>query len=343
MSNAVTLLDPLGRAVKETDDASGRLLKRELYSEGRVISSEHFDYDAGGRLCRRRSTVMDDGMPIRGYAVLHSFNRQGLIESETEMPRGATTRFVYDAMGRLLEQEKVEGVKIIYSYNPFGKVQTLSSSDGTIDYAYTYDGEGNLIQIEDRIHGLSQKRSYDQFHRLLQEEISPGIILHYTYDSLDRITRLELPDRSSIAYTYDAFHLRKIERSNSSGKEYQVECSHYDLRGNLLSFRTPAGKVTTVYDLLERPVSIQSPHWECRLESFDGAGNLLKMKQKDPGGWMTGTFAYDRFNHLSVESSLLNHTCVYDSLGNCLRKDERVQTINELNQLVHDGALRISL
>ena len=114
----------------------------------------------------------------------------------------------------------------------------------------------------------------------------------------------------------------------------EIECS-YDLQGNLLESHSNAGKISYTYDPLGRFLSIRSPLWEEHLEKYDAVGNLLKCKQKDPDGIFPGTFAYDRFNHLCLESAF-GHQYSYDSIGNCLKKDNKTHTINALNQLERD-------
>ncbi len=61
------------------------------------------------------------------------------------------------------------------------------------------------------------------------------------------------------------------------------------------------------------------------------------MTQKDPSGEVKGKFCYDRFDHLSSESSHEENRFYYDSLGNCLKKNENERDINDLNQVSSDG------
>ena len=60
-------------------------------------------------------------------------------------------------------------------------------------------------------------------------------------------------------------------------------------------------------------------------------GNLLMMSQKNPDGILQESFAYDRLDHLMFESFF--NQFVYDSIGNCLSKNEQAHQINALNQL----------
>ena len=86
-----------------------------------------------------------------------------------------------------------------------------------------------------------------------------------------------------------------------------------------------------------RSVKIEHPKWKAYLEEFDPIGNLKKMTQQDPAGVVKGQFCYDRFDHLSSESGNEENCFSYDSLGNCLKKNEQERKINDLNQVACDG------
>jgi RHS repeat-associated protein len=210
-----------------------------------------------------------------------------------------------------------------------------NSSDGTIAYNYAYDLHDNLIQIEDAVCHADQKRSFDVFNCLISEEISPGLLIEYSYDSIDRLTKVKFPDNSFAAYTYDLFHLKKVERCAASGElSYSYDCLEYDKMGRLLKGNSPAGTTNYVYDLLGRAIKIETPHWKECLESFDAAGNLLKIFQRDGLGDFSEEFSYDSFNHLVSEAT---NRYNYDSIGNCLQKNGAGYQIGLSNQLTSDG------
>lgn len=119
--------------------------------------------------------------------------------------------------------------------------------------------------------------------------------------------------------------------------QYEYTCQSYDKRGNLLAASSPASQVMFEYDLLGRQISIQTPFWKSEQEKFDPSGNLLSMKQKDLDGETQGEFTYDRFNQISTESMTTSNQFLYDSIGNCVRKNDLTRTINALNQVVNDG------
>ena len=333
-----TSKDPLGRPTIAIDDALNRLIRQEVYEGEKLASRTQFVYDAAGHRIKEHALVLADGNPIREYWIQRSYNNRGLLESETEMPQGKTTRYRYDAMKRLSQKEKPDGVTLNYTYDALGRRQTLTSSDGTISYAYSYDLHDNLIQVHDQRQQRTYNRIYDLWDRLLAEEISPGVYMHYDYDANDRLTRMTLPDGSFVTYTYDPFHLTAIQRFSSSGRLI-CECKsfEYDRQNHLLKSQTTAGITAYTYDLLGRAVAIEAPYWQSHLDAFDPIGNLLKMRQQDPSGIWESQLTYDRFNQLNSESTIETNQFAYDSLGNCLRKNDQWHTINALNQVVSDA------
>jgi RHS repeat-associated protein len=221
-----------------------------------------------------------------------------------------------------------------YTYDILNRLSQLTSTDGTLHYTYTYDLNDNVTVVTDHIHHKVQRRFFDPLNRLVKEELNADMALHYQYDGLSRVIQLTLPDGSTIRYGYDAFHLKQVQRFNALGTLlYTCDCQDYTLDHKLLAAASPAGVVRYTYDLLGRVTSIQAPEWHVNLETFDAVGNLLTRQQKDLA---QETFAYDRFNHLTAESASAN-TYAYDSIGNCLVKNNQARLINERNQVINDG------
>ncbi|WP_068468618.1 RHS repeat-associated core domain-containing protein [Candidatus Protochlamydia phocaeensis] len=332
-----TIKDPLKRLTGEVDDAYQRLAQRSLFEGNQVVSSTSFAYDTAGNLVKQSERVMHQGNPIREYTILSAYDSCNRLASQTEWPANHTTRYAYDGRGRLIRKDKPDGVSIHYAYDALGRLAAMASTDGTIGYQYSYDLHDNPIEIKDVVHHTVQKRAYDQWNRLIKEELSAGAILHYTYDALDRLIQLTLPDGSFILYSYDAFHLWQVQRINAFGKLcYTCNCLDYDQCGRLLKERSPAGEVDYTYDLLGRAIKTESPYWTSTLDAFDPAGNLLSMMQKTPSGEQKSAFSYDRFDHLAVEAGNDTNCYQYDSLGNCLAKNGQARGINALNQVTQD-------
>lgn len=332
-----SIVDPLGRLSQEIEDIYHRLAHKELYAQGQQISSTDYYYDSLGHLIKQCEKIMVDGQISHEYTIEWVYDARGRVISETEKPALKSTLFHYDSMGRLAKKIKTDGVELNFEYDALGRLKKMTSSDESIAYTYRYDLHDNPIAIKDLVHQSIHKRRCNLLDQLEEEQID-GLTLKYHYDALDRLIEMILPDGSSVSYQRDAYHLKKIRRFNSAGElQYEHSCQAYDLFGNLLKSHTPDGEINYSYDLLGRRVKIQSGSWESNLEQFDAAGNLLALTQKDPTGELKSFFTYDHFDHLNSESSLAKNTYKYDSIGNCIQKNDQSIKVNKLNQVKDDG------
>jgi RHS repeat-associated protein len=93
----------------------------------------------------------------------------------------AETKFQYDARDHLTHVTDPKGLDTTYTYNGLGDLIQLQSPD-TGTTTYTYDSTGN------------RKTQTD----------ARGVTTHYGYDALSRLTSVEYPDATlNVAYTYD--------------------------------------------------------------------------------------------------------------------------------------------
>lgn len=325
-----TIIDALGRKTEEIYNCRGLIRKKKIYEGDRPVSILKFYYDNKGQLKEKKAIVMTQGNKERTYSVVYNYNSLGLVESELELPNGKKTSYEYDAMQRLSSKCLHNGTKLLYDYDSLGRLTSLISTDKSIHYNYYYDISDNLIKIDDQIRQICQNRKFDQYNRLIKEEISPGLSVEYEYDLLDRIIKITLPDCSSVVFNYDAFNLKTIQRLEPNKNiTYECSCNEFDFCGRLVKKTSPAGITQFKYDLLGRKVQTQSDVWEENLNKFDPIGNLIEVIQKN----IIEKYSYDRFDYLTHENE---NTYEYDSLGNCIKKNNQSQTINSLNQILND-------
>ena len=110
-------------------------------------------------------------------------------------PRGATSAFTYDSVGRL--HSATTGAAAIGTSPALNETTT-----------YTYDVNGRITGVTDA-RGNTSTRSYDAFGRLVSSTDPTGRTVTSTYDALDRVTLrtigANLPaEADQTAYTYDA-------------------------------------------------------------------------------------------------------------------------------------------
>lgn len=330
-------IDSLGRKTIEEHDAYQRIVKREMYDKETLFSRTQYFYDGKGNLTLQKNAIINNGEILGEYGVQRNYNHRGLITSEIELPKEKEVSFVYNSKGNLIQKINPNKVIVHYDYDYLDRIRTISSSDGSVNYSFSYDLSNNPILVKDNVRNAIQKRVYDQYSRLIKEEIALGVSLEYSYDEFDLLTKVTLPDGSSFRYLYDICHLTKVERYNSKGKKiYEHHCTSYDLNGNLLKDVSPAGESNYQYDLLNRLTKIKTPFWDSLQEDFDAEGKVLSIRQTDLKGEETNLFSYDLLNHLSHETTIVSNDYRYDSLGNCIKKNKSKLKNNSLNQLIQD-------
>lgn len=311
-------IDPLGSFIQKEFsyyDPLGHKIQSEISvfqgnTEKGVIGTR-WEYDSMGNMFRCTEAV---GTPEQKI-VKHDFNLHGQKEA-THMPKGFSIINKYDSLGRL---------------------SSYRSTDNIIHYRYTYDVKDRPTLIEDLVNQTETKRTYDHHGCLKSETLGNNLTLFYTYDHLDRPTTVTLPDKSAIHYHFNANYLASVDRIRDNKVVY-THRYNYDLAGNITeqTLLGQAGKIHYQYDLLERPISLQAPHWRMTIpsEGFDAVGNLLEREVTDALGTLTYTYAYDHLYQLISENGFVSHTYQNDSVYNRTAKNDQHYDVNALNQLV---------
>lgn len=331
-------VDSLRRKTVEEYDAYQRVVKREMYEKEILLSRTQFFYDGKGNLTLQKIAIINNGEILGEYSVQRGYNNRGLMISETELPLEKEMFLVYNSKGKVIQKINPNKVILYYGYDYLDRIETISSSDDSVDYSFSYDLNDNPIFVKDNVRNSFQHRVYDVFNRMTKEVIAPGITLSYSFDKLDRPIMVTLPDGSAVRYYYDICHLTKAERYDSKGKKlYEHLCTDYDLNGNLLKDICPVGISEYQYDLLNRLTTIKTPFWDSSQEDFDPEGKVLSIRQNDLCGQKINLFSYDGHNHLSHETTIFTNNYQYDSIGNCIKKNNHKLKNNLLNQLLQDS------
>lgn len=332
-----THTDPLGVQTVELCDSFQRVVSKKSFKDGTLLSATTYAYDAKGQLKRERSSVLAADTYVRDFEVVRTYKPCGYLASETELPSGKTTSMEYDPCGRLFQKTKPDGVVITYTYDHAGRLAHKAASDDSIAFNYKYDTYDNLILAEDLLHQGTLTRTYDTFNRIKTEDTAAGH-LQYAYDACDRLVKLTLPDNSYVTYIYDPYHLKTLTRYNADNQlQYTCSCDTYDWRGLLLKQSTLAGVEARTYDSIGRLKRVQTPQWNLTLDDYDAKGNLLAQTLTDPDGIHSGVYTYDGLDNLTSESLAEDNHFTYDSLRNCVSKNQKNRHINHENQLVDDG------
>jgi RHS repeat-associated protein len=343
--NRAIYTDPLGNQEIKIYDTNLRISEVERRNPfGKVIQSEKSIYDASGNKCQSIAKVFNQDIYSRTIVteweydcmgnMIHCIEAKGTLEQKN-------TRLIYNLNGEKEQIVRPNGTRLYHTYDLFGRLERFKSSDASIDYTYSYDLKDNLIQVEDHIHGTSTKRSYDKYNRLLSEILDTGLTLGFSYDLLDRPLTITLPDLSAIHYNYEGHYLSRIDRIKGNQIVYSHHYTEFDQAENPLKMLLPgqAGQITFKYDLLQRPIEINAPHWQETIpkKGYDAAGNLLARQVIDAQGSIDYNYTYDDLYQLSSEKGHATNTYANDSICNRIAKNEQPYLVNDLNQLLHES------
>ena len=280
-----------------------------------------FDYDEWGRLI----TVTTTQNPLSRYVdpnnppTDHPRARYGQVRyGPPATPQ--VTRYLYDALSRL--------VKITYPDNQI------------VEYAY--NAEGQLIEVTDM---LGQKTQYSYYNdgRLYQVTVvatPSNQVFTYLYDAAGRVSEIQYPTATGVVAKFsdasnnsgwDAngrlLHLRYLQAGNLlQGYQYS-----YDASGNRTQMVEQPGSGPSItwdygYDWLDRLISVKKDTVTQSLYAYDESDNRVELQW--PVLSQTHAYAYDDANRLT--SRTLNgstaETFSHDADGNMIARTAGGQT-----------------
>lgn len=332
--------DSEGVATKIIVDAMQRVEELIQYDcWGRIIKHLLWRYDGeGNKLLEKHFLHTDKKL---SYSVKWQWgpNRrlEGVIEGDSSNFTRATF-YQYNGFGLLEKLINPNGAAIFYSYDSAARLAACISSDGSINYSYRYDAQGNCIEAKDAVTNQSVVRSYNLQGQLLYEKQMEGQQLFYSYDEWGRRSEIKLPDNSYVRYEYKELQLFKICRYDAENRLLYSHCyAERGLSGHVKKALLPkeCGEIDYEYDLQGLFYSTSSPYWQ---ETIFDEGTLLgKKKVRVEGRDSAGSYLFDY--QLAAKKGLevtSNEHFHFDSLGN--RFSDREETLYDpLQQLAAYG------
>lgn len=317
-------IDPDGRKTVSIRDVWGRIAYVEIFDPlGKHVQTKSYAYDIQGR------KIMQN---LEGQLTQWQYNHSGqlirMVES-SGTPKQKTTGYTYNSCGLLESVTKPDGVSLYHHYDHLGRLNRLSSSDGSIHESYLYDYLGNLCQVEDHVQAIRTVKRYDRFGNCLEEYLGNGLTLLSSYDAMNRPQLVTLPDLSTISYAYSGSFLESICRNDVHSYLAHDENGHW----TSVQLIGQAGAIHLTRDSEGRPLSIKSPCWEASYR-YDASGHLFQRQIINSEGSHTSHFTYDALGQLAKDSE---HTYVCDACYNMKAVDKRSFEIDSLNQLLDDG------
>ncbi|WP_257123909.1 DUF6531 domain-containing protein [Rothia dentocariosa] len=212
----LVVYDPAGNPV-EILDAEGGLTR--------------YEYNLASQLVRQVSPA--------GRITAYTYNSCGRLDSVTEGAETAeavTTRYSYDADGRLTERN-LPGMSEKITYDANSRVVSVIGGSGG-DVFYTYDACGRVRSIRDAAWG-TRKFSYDAAGQVTEVTNGLGGVTRYTYDEAGNVTKVTDPAGRITTYEYDVLG-NMVKTTDPAGA---ITLYEYDAAGRVLRVVDAAQKV----------------------------------------------------------------------------------------------------
>lgn len=212
----LVVYDPAGNPV-EILDAEGGLTR--------------YEYNLASQLVRQVSPA--------GRITAYTYNSCGRLDSVTEgaeTVEAVTTRYSYDADGRLTERN-LPGMSEKITYDANSRVVSVIGGSGG-DVFYTYDACGRVRSVRDAAWG-TRKFSYDAAGQVTEVTNGLGGVTRYTYDEAGNVTKVTDPAGRITTYEYDVLG-SMVKTTDPAGV---VTLYEYDAAGRVLRVVDAAQKV----------------------------------------------------------------------------------------------------
>ncbi|MFC7449722.1 putative T7SS-secreted protein [Rhodococcus daqingensis] len=178
---------------------------------------------------------------------------------------GGTTRYGYDADGRMLTWTDSNGNRMVNSYDGEGRVVLQNGTAGILDSRFEYtdtpDGAGRMTVVTDST-GAATTHGFDADLRLRDLVDPAGAHVHTDYNARREPLRVRTPDGATTAYLYTP-------------------------DGDVARITRPDGAVLSIeYAAPKRPAAVHNPDGSTSRREWDGDGNLIAVV--DEAGARTG-------------------------------------------------------
>ncbi len=325
-----TVTDPLGNQVITLYNTHNqKSVIRHLDASGNELSKKRLFYDLADQLIKEEKTA-----GFETQTIAYQRDPMGRVTVLTES-LGKVTISSYTPLGNLESKIKPDGMKLLYSYQQ-GRLSSLTSSDGKINYHYVYAPRGELTHVEDGTTGHISKQSYSPHGDLLKEVLPTGQIILYTYDGLGRLTSYSLPDGGKVVLTYNAINATSVSRQDASGYVlYTHVYTQFNHRGDVTEQKLigNGGTISHSFDTMGQLTELIHPHRREENIRYDDAGNLVAFTLNNT----PHHFAYDSLYQLIEED---DHRYTFDAFRNRLSKDGISYSVNTLNEITSDGSTK---
>lgn len=309
-------------------DVTRNLVERIVDAGGHAFDVE---YDGAGNPVRitdpltgTRNAVYDSRGLLtsltdeNGATTTYVYDADGNTRSITK-PDGVTVRFDRDPVGRVTAITEAVGLpeerSTRYTYDAAGRVATFTDAGGAVT-RYTYDASGNAVAIETP-DGTILRREYDEMNRVTRQDDPIRGVTTFDYDGNGNLIRLVKANGAVTTFEYDEAN-RMVRSVDPLSGEQRFG---YDGRGNLLSFQNANGEAWTyAYDLSDRVTSVTDPLGNTTTFTYDSRNFLASAT--DANGQTTSytVDALGRVTTVHLPDNTIRRT--FDPTGNILSVED---------------------
>lgn len=278
-------------------DALGRLTSRSSNGQGEI-----FVYDEGA-YGKGRLTHFQDQTGQTTY----TYDALGNVVQQTNNIYGLqtpTTRWNYDAAGRLASLTYANGFVVNYGYDAYGRVSSVTSNLGgnwsTLANGFLYQPASDAVYAWRFGNGLPRMFTLDTDKRL-QRIATPGKHdLSFGYFNTDTISSITDNVYANLSQT---FAYDPVDRLTTVNRSTDPQSFQYDLAGNRSGttgqIRDNNGYNYTIANGSNRLTAIGVPGTNIwRNYGYDGAGNVVTDNRNDGNR----TYGYDNFDRMKSVS-----------------------------------------
>ena len=190
-------------------------------------------------------------------------------KAQVKDPRGNTTRYARDALGRLTGETNALGKTTTTAFDGAGQRTSVTAGDGSVTaFEYTADGFVSKVAYPDKsvvstFDALGRRVSmrdpvgtsvwaYDWAGRVTSEQDARGKTTGHVFDLVGNQVQVSYPDGRVISRVFDARGLASKQSDSSGATSFS-----YDAMGALVGQVRPSGVSTSVSrDLVGRVTSI---------------------------------------------------------------------------------------
>ncbi|WIM95225.1 putative Ig domain-containing protein [Actinoplanes oblitus] len=271
---STTTFDDAGRTVAVVD-ANGGTTAYEYYPDGTQYSvtdpetnlKSYTEYDLAGRLTRTTDRA--------GRHTDYTYTAAGQVEKVTD-PNGNTVEYTYDALGDKLTEKTAAGTTK-FTYDAAGRLLTTELPSGAVTRT-VYDDAGQVVKTIDA--KLKETvYTYDQAGRVASVTDPDHRVTRTVYTADGRIDTVTNADGSTVRYEYyDDGGLKQVTDPDQGVTSYT-----YNDAGQTDSRTLPGGIVTRyTYDEAARPKDTVQNDGTTATRHYDKAGRVSDLTYDDP-------------------------------------------------------------